>query len=77
MVKRFVKGIPVNAETLAEEVINSVGPAGNYLAEEHTVKHFREEIWRPALLDRQNFHAWKQNGAKTMEQRIKKNSGYT
>ena len=38
MVKRFMKGIPVNEETLAEEVIHQVGPGGHFLAEEHTLK---------------------------------------
>ena len=52
-------------------MIHDVGPSGNYLVEEHTVRHFREEFWQPMLLDRQNYHAWKQSGGKSMEQRIK------
>ena len=52
MAKRFLRGIPVNEETLAEEVIHQVGPGGYYLTEDHTVKHFRQEHWRPSLMDR-------------------------
>lgn len=70
MAKRFVQGIEVNEETMATEVIHSVGPGGNYLSEDHTLKYFRD-FWRPTLMDRQNYHAWKESGAKTMEQRIK------
>ena len=41
------------------------------MTQDHTVKHFREQLWQPMLLDRQNYHTWKENGARTMEQRIK------
>ncbi len=71
MVKRFMRGIPVNAETLAEDVIADIGPGGHYLRHDHTLKHFRQELWRPTLMDRQNFHAWQESGSKTMGQRIK------
>ena len=71
MAKRFLRGIDVNDDTLAEEVIRTVGPGGNFLAEEHTLKYFRKEFWWPMMMDRQNYHAWKESGAKTMEQRIK------
>ena len=43
MVKRFLSGIQVDEETLALDVIKEVGPGGNFLAHEHTVKHFRKE----------------------------------
>jgi trimethylamine---corrinoid protein Co-methyltransferase len=49
---RFLRGVEVNEETLALEAIDSVGPAGNFLAEEHTYQHFRNEVWYPALWDR-------------------------
>ena len=41
MVKRIMQGITVNPETLALDVINKVGPNGNFVPEEHTVKILR------------------------------------
>jgi trimethylamine--corrinoid protein Co-methyltransferase len=46
-VKRITRGFEINPDTLATEVIQAVGPAGSFLAEEHTVEHFRRELWAP------------------------------
>jgi len=54
MLRRFDEGITIDEETLAQEVIHAVGPGGNFLAEEHTLRHFRE-FWQPTLLNRQRF----------------------
>ena len=70
MTERFLGGIEVSDETLAEDVIASVGPGGNYLEHDHTLRHFRE-FWQPTLMDRRNYHMWKADGSKTMEQRIR------
>jgi trimethylamine--corrinoid protein Co-methyltransferase len=39
MVKRIVKGIDVNDETLAYDAIREVGPGGHFLAHPHSLKH--------------------------------------
>ena len=46
-VKRFMEGIRVNHDTLATEIIELVGPGGNYLATEHTFKSFPQRILVP------------------------------
>lgn len=51
MMKVIVNGIDINEDTLALDLIDIVGPAGNYLAEEHTLRHFRN-FWVPTVLDR-------------------------
>lgn len=51
MIKVSMSGIEVNDETLALDLIDQIGPGGNYLAEEHTLKHFRK-FWVPTLLER-------------------------
>jgi trimethylamine---corrinoid protein Co-methyltransferase len=43
-VRRCVRGIEVNDDTLAVDVVQSVGPAGNFLTHDHTLKHFRDEM---------------------------------
>jgi len=39
MVKRIVKGIGVDDETLAFDVIRDIGPGGHFLAHPHSLKH--------------------------------------
>ena len=51
MVKAILRGIHINEETLALDVINSVGPGGNFLGTDHTYKHFRN-FWSPNLFER-------------------------
>jgi trimethylamine--corrinoid protein Co-methyltransferase len=62
MVRRFHRGFEVAPETVARDVIASVGPGGNYLMEMHTVKRCRTEFWTPALCDRSGLEAWMQGG---------------
>ena len=61
--KRFVRGVEVNEETIAESLIEQVGPCGNYLATEHTMQHFRNEIYEPELFCRVPRERWEENGA--------------
>jgi len=72
MFKRATKGIEVNEETLALEVIKAVGPAGNYLNQKHTLKHARREISTAKLIDRKSYSAWEKEGCPDLVQRAKK-----
>lgn len=58
VVKHILQGIEVNAETLATEVIASVGPGGNYYGEDHTFRHFKTSMHFPDLLDRRVYDNW-------------------
>lgn len=69
MVKHYMRGIPVNDETLALDMIEHVGPGGHFLDEDHTMNHFRN-IWYPELFDRTIYPQWLENGAKQFEQRL-------
>jgi trimethylamine--corrinoid protein Co-methyltransferase len=69
-VKRVARGFDVTAETLAADVVSRVGPGGSYLAEEHTVRHFREEIWFPgAAWTRDMWESWEEAGSTSMGDR--------
>jgi trimethylamine---corrinoid protein Co-methyltransferase len=70
MAKRILRGVTVTPQTLAVDVIQRVGPGGHYLTQEHTRRHFREEIWIPSLMDRQMRRAWEMAGKKTMADRV-------
>ena len=68
--KRVARGLEVNPETLALDVVRQVGPGGNFLGEEHTVRHFRREIWPPgAAWTRQTWDGWASAGGTSMGER--------
>lgn len=70
MAKRYCTNFEVSEETLPLETIDRVGPCGNFLSEEHTFRHFRNEFWQPTLLERRNYESWEADGSKDMAQRI-------
>jgi len=45
MLRCMWKGIPVDDEHLALDVTQSIGLKGNYLGEQHTAKHCRDNYW--------------------------------
>lgn len=67
-VKQFMRPLEITDETLALDLIDQIGPAGDYLSSEHTLKHYRED-WYPKLFDRRNYDEWKRLGGKTLRQR--------
>jgi trimethylamine--corrinoid protein Co-methyltransferase len=53
MIKRVLGGISTEEERLAVEVIERVGPGGNFLIDDLTLKYFRTERFFPSLLLRE------------------------
>ena len=64
----FMKGIEVTDETLALDIIDEIGPDGQYLDHPHTMKKFRER-WYPSLFERSNYDGWVKKGGKDLGQR--------
>jgi trimethylamine--corrinoid protein Co-methyltransferase len=58
-------GTRVTSETMAVDVIDDVGPGGNYITHPHTAKHFREEIWQPHTFIRYMWDQWEAKGKKS------------
>jgi trimethylamine--corrinoid protein Co-methyltransferase len=52
MCRRVLRGIEVNDETLAAELIIDKGPGKDYLVEDHTLRHMRDEFFVPELANR-------------------------
>ncbi len=69
-VKRFMEGIAVNEETLALDLIDEVGPHGDFLGTKHTKRHYKED-WYPKLFDRKNSANWVDAGSKTLRDRAR------
>ncbi len=61
---RTLRGIEINQDTLAYDIIARVGPGGNYLSEEHTVRYMRTESYAPRASDRQSYQRWIDAGSK-------------
>jgi len=62
MIKRILAGITVDDETLALDVIREVGHGGSFLGHEHTVAHYRRELFFPRLFARQTYQEWLRDG---------------
>ena len=70
MTRRAVEPIEVSDETIALDVIRSVGVGNVFLGEEHTLRHFRE-LWSPRLLSWDGRLQWEMSGAKTLRERAR------
>ena len=62
---RVARGIDVNDETLALDVINKINFSGHYMAEQHTVNHFRSEHFIPKLMPREPYDTWMKAGSRS------------
>jgi len=68
--RHFMRPLEINDDTLALDLINEIGPDGDYLSSEHTRQHYRAD-WYPKLFDRSNFEEWNRAGAKSLRQRAR------
>jgi trimethylamine---corrinoid protein Co-methyltransferase len=66
-IRRVIRGFEVNEETLAEEVIESVGPGGFFTATEHTAEWCRSEQWQPTCWSREMLQPWLSGSRRTDE----------
>jgi trimethylamine--corrinoid protein Co-methyltransferase len=65
---RFQRGITVDEENLALDVIKSLGISGDFLTAPHTLLHFREVLSRARLANRRRRADWEAKGAQTLEE---------
>ncbi|MCL4377407.1 MAG: trimethylamine methyltransferase family protein, partial [Actinobacteria bacterium] len=63
-VKRIIKGIDINDDKLALDIISETGPGGNYLSHTHTLKHFKDEQYFQKLSDRSTRQVWENAGSR-------------
>ena len=72
MARHFLKGIPVNPETLALDALERVkeaGPRGLFLTDDHTFDHFETALFLPTLLDRSRYDTWASGGGRDLYRR--------
>lgn len=64
MAMRAVRGIEINPDTLALDVIDRVGPGSHFLMDEHTVRYLRSEYYYPSeVINRQDRDSWEADGS--------------
>jgi len=71
MIRHFLGGIRVDAETLAGADIAAVGPFGDFLSLPSTYAHMREQS-QPRLMDRRVREEWQADGATDMYERARR-----
>ncbi len=70
MIEYVVRGFRVDDEALAVEDIAAVGPFGDFLSLDATMRHMREQSM-PKYLDRRVREDWKERGGSDLYERAK------
>ena len=68
MIKHVIGGFAVDNESLAVDVINSVGTAGDFISQRHTLEHMQNHS-RTEFIDRSRMEKWQAAGARDSYQR--------
>jgi trimethylamine---corrinoid protein Co-methyltransferase len=71
-VESALREVDVSDETLGlTEIEEVIDEGSSFLELDHTVRHFRRELWFPALLDRNHYQRWLDGSALSMEDRCR------
>ncbi|HHW48162.1 MAG TPA: hypothetical protein GXX14_06035 [Clostridiaceae bacterium] len=72
IVRRFLRGIEVNEETIAFDTIANVGIRGTYLMEDNTIENLRSgEHVELFVSNGANYEMWRRKGAKSSTQKAR------
>jgi trimethylamine--corrinoid protein Co-methyltransferase len=69
MIRKVMQGMHIDDENLAVDIIKSVGPGGDFLMQDHTMKYMRTLPSAPNLIYRGNRENWLESGGKDLAQR--------
>lgn len=62
--------VEANEEMLALDVVEELGPTGNYVSHDHTYAHFKDAHYAD-LADKRQYDSWMEQGGSTMEERAR------
>ena len=71
VIQRYLRGITVNDDALALDLIHEIGPGGAFVTTAHTIRHFRDELLIPDLIGRESRESWQEAGAPDMRTRAR------
>jgi len=69
MIRKVMQGMRADDENLAVDIIKSVGPGGDFLMQDHTMKYMRTLPSVPNLIDRGNRENWLASGEKGLAEK--------
>ena len=69
MIRKVMQGMHIDDENLAVDIIKSVGPGGDFLMQDHTMKYMRTLPSVPNLIERNNRENWLASGGKGLAER--------
>jgi trimethylamine--corrinoid protein Co-methyltransferase len=72
MAMRAARGIEINDDTLALDVMRKVGAGGHFVSVRHTRKFMRKEQYMPVLADRSTREEWNERGSPETKDRARK-----
>ena len=72
MMFRVLRGIRVDHETLATELIAQIGYDASYLKSPHTLKNYEKEYCLTKPLDKRFRRQWEAAGARSIDEAAKK-----
>ncbi|MBN1223845.1 MAG: trimethylamine methyltransferase family protein [Candidatus Aminicenantes bacterium] len=75
MVRHIMQGFEINKETMALDLIDKIGPGGEYLTSAHTLRHFKKN-WSPDLISRVPYEKWAAKGKKDLATRANERLRY-
>ena len=70
-VKHYMRCPVIDNETLALDLIDEIGPDGDFIKTKHTYAHFKEH-WYSDLFERKTYENWIETGEETLSQRAVK-----
>ncbi|MCK8825379.1 trimethylamine methyltransferase family protein [Fuchsiella alkaliacetigena] len=68
-VRRVARGVKVDENTLAKDLIKEVGHGGDFMQTLHTAQNFKDELWDADLTERRMWEYWEEDGALDLEER--------
>jgi trimethylamine---corrinoid protein Co-methyltransferase len=70
MARRMMRGLEVTDDTLALDLIDRVGPGGEFMSATETARRCRSELWTSSLFERGPWAQWQAAGATTLADRV-------
>ena len=65
MVGEFLRPLATDADSLAVEAIDEVGPGGHFFGTAHTLARYRDAFFKPMVSDWRNYESWAEAGSPT------------
>ncbi len=63
MVEAFLEPMVVDADTMAVDAIDEVGPGGHFFGASHTMSRYATAFHQPMISDWRNFNQWTEAGS--------------